>query len=469
MEKLFSPVARWLKGELSSCERFFTGAIYPPIAAALALLSHLTGLEYLFGGISIVLLCLAMLTCRSGRPILTFSLSIIFHVSLKNAPGVPTFSNYLFSGWRLVAFAVLAGAVAVCLIAFIVRNRCLSHFSIRMPQLIPLLILSVAFLANGIFGGSWSGADLVHGFCQAGVYLGLYLLYYLTLKGEDGDGLCRYLVYVCSTVGWLLIAQVLARLMAEGVIVNGSVDKNAMVFGWGVWNTAGVSLTVLLPICFIGVMRTRHPVYYFATAIAAYLAAVLTMSRGALLFGGIAFVICCILSCFVGDNKRVCRIVTLGGIAVCLGGLVLVWDKLAMLLQDFIDRGFSDNGRYELWRIGWENFLKAPLFGIGFFSFVSDSFTVAEFFPKLAHQTLIQFLSSTGLFGTLAYLYYRFVTILPVVRRQSLIKWMLFGSVLVLLAQSAIDTYMFRFHALLLYSATLAIIEHLDAEQAENK
>lgn len=464
MKDSFARLVTFLKSELSSAQRFFTGVIYPWVAVALALLSHLFGLEYLFGSLSVALLCIALVFCDSGKPILTFSLSIVFHVSLEHSPGVPNFSSYLFSGYRLALFAVLAIAVGCALVYHLIKYGVLKGLSIRIPGLIPLLLLSLAFLTNGAFSDGWSGRDLVHGLCQAAVYLGLYLLYYLTLERDGEHRLCEYLVFSSSAVAWLLILQVFARLGGEGVIVDGAVNKDAMLFGWGVWNTAGVSLTVIIPLCFLGVMKSRHPVYYFVTAAVAYLASVLTMSRGALLFGGIAFATLCIVSCFFGEHKKLCRWVTAAGVCLCICGGAVLWGKISSLLRDFLDRGFDDNGRFELWRIGWENFLSAPVFGVGFFSFVSESFVVAEFFPKLAHQTFIQLLSSMGLFGALSYLYYRFVTVRSVLIRPSLVKWLLFASVLVLLAQSAIDTYMFRFHAIPLYSATLVIIELISAD-----
>lgn len=450
-----------------SLEGFFSGPLYPVASTLLVLLSHLCAQEFIFGGIAVVLFCTALVLCRSARPIIAFSISIVFFVSLKHSPGVPYFSGYLVKGFGAVLLFIYGFAVAVCLIYYVIRNRVYASFNLKTPQLIPLLILSLAFLLNGAFGGSWSKRDLIHGACQAAAYTGLFLLYYCTLRREDKQATAKYLVFASSAVAWMLSIQVLARLFAEGVVVNGSIDKNAMLFGWGVWNTAGVSLTVLIPLLFLGVMRSRHPIYYFGTAIVAYLCAVLTMSRGALLFGGVAFVLCCIASCFIGENKTVSRIITGAGVLCVLLGAVVLWDKISSLLKDFLERGFSDNGRYDLWRTGIENFLKAPIFGIGFFSFVSDSFVVANFFPKLAHQTFIQLLSSMGIFGALSYLFYRAVTIIPVVRRPSLVKSMLFASALVLIAQSAIDTYMFRFHAILLYSLTLALNE-LIAEDEKN-
>jgi O-antigen ligase len=209
--------------------------------------------------------------------------------------------------------------------------------------------------------------------------------------------------------------------------------------------------------CFLGVMKSRFSWVYFSVATLAYIAAVMTLSRNALLVGGIAYCACAVASCFIGRYKKVYRIiVSVGAFAVAVGA-ILLWDRIAVLLSDFLERGFSDNGRYELWKTGIDNFLISPLFGTGFFQYVSDTFVSATFVPKLAHQTFIQLLSCMGIFGLAAYFYYRVASLIPFVKRPNVDKSMLLASVAVMLSMSLIDNFIFRFLHVIHYSIALAI------------
>ena len=120
-----------------------------------------------------------------------------------------------------------------------------------------------------------------------------------------------------------------------------------------------------------------------------------------------------------------------------------------------MSRGFSDNGRFELWAQGIEGFLFAPIFGQGFFTSVSDS---ADFLPTMVHQTFIQILSAMGIFGLLAYLYYRVSSVLPLFKRPSIEGTMLALSVGVLLGESLLDNFIFYFIPIILYSLLMAVI-----------
>jgi len=80
----------------------------------------------------------------------------------------------------------------------------------------------------------------------------------------------------------------------------------------------------------------------------------------------------------------------------------------------------------------------------------------------MAHQTFVQLLASMGIFGLLAYLYYRVMTVVPLIRRPRLDTVMLALSVGVLLAESLLDNFIFYFIPVIYYSIALAII-HRDS------
>ena len=437
---------------------FLMGIGYPIVVAALVAVGHIFSVDFFTNILNFVLISLALVLCDTLKPAFMFAISFIYQISVKYAPGVPTFSDYYYTGWRLPVLCVLVLMLAFGIFYFLFANRCFEGFGFKtVPMLLPICALSVAFLLNGAFSGVWILSDFLHGVLQVLIFGVLFLLFYLGLRRERGDELVSRFIFVSMLLAIVLILDVVNVYITRDVIVDGEAVKDKIFFGWGIWNTVGASLAVLIPVCFLGVMRSKWSALYFVVATLSFLAICMSLSRNALLFGGLAYALCAVASCFIGLYKKVYRIIVIFGALAVIAFGILFWDKIAELLSDFLERGFSDNGRYELWKTGIENFLKAPVFGSGFFEFVSDTFVSATFFPKLAHNTIIQLLSSMGVFGLLAYSYYRASSFVPFIKLPTVEKSMLLGSIIVVLLMSLFDNLILRFLHVVHYDIALAI------------
>ena len=430
------------------------GGWYPVVTGLLVLAEHLFGLELWLGSVNVLLASLSLVVCTSTRPLITFVASFVFQVSVKNSPGIPAVSDYLFTMPRLAVIIALVLVFLASTVYFAVKNRIFRGVGVRTPLLLPLAVLSLGFLMNGAFSGAWSPASLVFGVCESACFLFLFMLLYLGLRGEDGDGLVSYFVFCSAVVACVLIAEVAA---CYATVYDET--KESVLFGWGIWNTAGVSLAVLIPMCFLGFYRKTEEGkwqgwIYFALGIITFIATAMTQSRNALLVGAASVLASFCVFCFVGRYRLAFRIITSSGTVLAAVLAVLLWDKLYPLLTAF----FYDNGRFELWSMGIDNFLSAPVFGVGFFGFDFGTFFTAEFLPTMAHNTVVQLLSGMGVFGLLSYAFYRAATAVPFVRRPSASKSFIGMSVLVLLAESMLDNFIFYFLPTLHYTVALAVV-----------
>ena len=190
-----------------------------------------------------------------------------------------------------------------------------------------------------------------------------------------------------------------------------------------------------------------------------WLFAVLTLSRNALIFSTLAMAACVIIACFKSERKKLFRTIFAIGVGVAVIGVIALWSKISSVLGDLFGRGFSDNGRFGIWRQGIENFLAFPVFGRGFFGYgETDVFTAAEFIPTMGHNTAVQLLSSMGAFGTLAYAFYRAKTLVPIIKRFSYEKLMLLLTMLIPLLMSLLDNFIFYFYPTFFYLIALAIV-----------
>lgn len=450
-----------ISDKLSFLREYFNGKWYVATVCAMVLLGHLAALDFYTIILGALLFTVALLTCDTARPAIPFVLTFVYQLSVKNSPGFPSFSSYFFRGWRIALIVVFGVILLAGLVCFVLRTRMFSHLRFKDAYLlIPLLVLSAGFVLNGAFSPEWSASSLLFGVLQAVAYTMLYLFFLCGLRGEDTDELTDYFITVSAFSAVLLILQVAGvYLTSDSIIADGSVVKESIVFGWGIWNTAGVCLAVLIPMCFLGAYRAKKPYAYLALAAITFGAAVLTLSRNALLFGGIAFAVCIIICCFGRKNRRVFVCVTVAGVLLVIGGLFLFRERIAVILSDFLERGFSDNGRYVLWETGINNFLSSPIFGVGFFAFVSDTFETVTFMPDMAHQTIVQLLSCMGIVGLASYGFYRFKTLTLFLKRPSVEKLLLLCSVLVLLFESLLDNFVFYFLPLFHYTLSLVIAE----------
>ncbi len=443
---------------------------YPILICSLVAIGSIAGLELYFGIFHTLLMLGAFLFSKSIRPVLISVMTYIMQTSVSHSPFYPNYSNYYYTGWRMPTIITLVSLIVAGAIVFTVKNRIYRKFSFKQtPLLLPLICLSAAFLLNGAFSGSWQISDAMFGFANVIVYLFVFLIVYHGFSDEEGSHeLAGHFAYISMLIALVISAELIAHFItADNIFVGGSINKVAVALGWGIWNLVGVSLSVLIPVIFYGMHVNKYPWIYFAVATLAYIMAVMTMSRNALIFASLAYVACVLISCFVGKNKKVFRIITLVGVIGVIVLAIVLWDKIYALLADYFSRGLSDNGRFALWSAAFDNFLDAPIFGKGFYGLEVDDSMLTSFGPlaKQAHNTVFQLLSATGMVGFMSYAYYRYTSLKPLFHRPSLKKCMMAMSIAVLLFGSLLDNFIFNIYPMFHYTVALVIIHKASAEE----
>ncbi len=449
---------------------FYQGDIYPLVITAIVLIGNLTALEVFFNTLHVLLAFGALCISRSIKPFIISLCTCYMQISVANSPFYPTRTDYYFSGWRFPVLLTGCVFIFIGLFVFVIRNRVYAKISLKKtPHIIPLLILSVAFLLNGSFSSSWKIGNLIFSLGHVAVYLLLFLLMYHGFSDEDdAESLSSYFAYISMLISLIISAELLHLFItSDTIFVDGSINKVGVALGWGIWNLVGVSLAVLIPVLFYGMNKNKYPWLYFASATVTYLASVLTMSRNALIFSTLIYACCVIISCFIGKNKRVFRIIVGAMILLAALMLVILWDKIYTVLADYFSRGFSDNGRFDMWRAAFKNFIAAPIFGKGFYGLVVETYTFGPL-PIMAHNTVLELLSATGIIGLLAYLYYVFDASKRVFKRPTFMKTMLALSMLVLIAESMLDNFVFNIYPVFYYSVAMAIIVKSDDKKEQS-
>lgn len=448
-------VRDWLYG-------FFMGRYYPLAVALIVTLGHISGFEFYLNILNVLLAVTALCICDSIRPLFTVIITFSYQITAEHSPAVPTYSDYYFTSWRLPVIISLGALVIFAFVYFVWRNRIVEKLSFKKTRLlIPSLILSGAFVLNGLFSKTHTTAALIFGVTQAMVYLLLFLLFYLGVsERESTDELVDYLIYVALIVAYMLMIQMGHLFIFGDVLSGGGINSDNINLGWVTKNPLGAILVSLIPILFYSAVRKRRGWLYLVSAVLVWICSVLTCSRNALLFGTLIFATCLIIACFKGGERRRRFVgLTAFGIAGVILIVIILREQLATLFSGILNMGFDNNGRFKLWAQAWSLFCDNFLFGSGFFSIVDpDVYVAVEFMPTFAHNTIFELLASTGIVGLLAYLYYRFEIIKMALVRPSLEKTFLTLTVLSVALQSLLDAFVFFYYPVFLPIAALAVL-----------
>lgn len=447
--------------------KFLNGNLYPFIVALLVLIGHITGLEAYLVIPIILSATFGMIFSPTIKPFIVVLTTFIYQINLKHTPGIfyEDVQEDLFDPGYYAQPWVLAIIIALALPLFsavIYRFIRFSALKIRRstPLLIPITVLSLAFLLNGAFFQFYTVSNLFYGLAQAAVFFLLFYLLYFGLREIPTDELISYISYIALLNAMILIGEMAFMYLTYDNLISdtGSIIKEWINLGWGINNPIAFSITTLIPMIFYGAMTKRSSPLYFITAVAAYASAILTLSRNAFIFATLTFLACLIFGCIKGKKRLLFRIMTLALIAIGTAFTVIFFDKIYLLFEEYLNRGFSDSGRFALWERAFECFLESPLFGVGFFNFGDiGTPTFVDIFPTMAHNTLFIVLSSMGFFGIVSYLYYRAKTVIPLIKHPSSDKTAILITIASILAMGLLDNYIFYIHTMFYYSIILAI------------
>jgi O-antigen ligase len=139
--------------------------------------------------------------------------------------------------------------------------------------------------------------------------------------------------------------------------------------------------------------------------------------------------------------------------------VIILWKKITGILGDYINRGFDDNGRFEMYLHGLKNFLSHPIFGGGFYSSYATEHMFIHFLPYRYHNTLIQMLATCGIFGFSSYLFHRFQTVKLFISKKKISTLFIALCIGTMLLGSLLDNHFFNIYPAIIYSTMLMAVE----------
>ena len=464
---------------IEKLQSFFNGKWYIALVSLLVMCAHTTFYidgrmvfggyqDFIFGGLMLVLASFACFVCTDFRFMIMTFISFILLVTVEHSPNVPSYSKFYIEPLPLTLLAILACILFGSIGWFAYKNRRQANpINWKGAAFTGMAVLCGGLLINGFFSSYYKFADTLYPISFLLSLLGVYLLFALFVRFDESA--FDYFMACLVATGLIICAQLFLAYGMGGIAFDGAgnVVKETVVLGWGVWTAVGGMLAFLMPACFYFAHSHRHGWVFYLLGCLEYLCIFLSQSRGALLFGTLVLGLCLLVLLFSGKNRRINRAITGAIVLVGVLGVILLWDRLFGMVSNYLKYGFNDNGRYDKWRAGWENFKDYPVFGAGFYT----SFEYGDWgggrgkavYPYLYHNTLIQILASCGIVGIGAYLYHRYCTVKMVLQKPTTYKLFLGIGILGLISFSLLDVLFFNTYPTIIYALMLLFMEKSDA------
>lgn len=457
-----------VKKSLDLLRNFYNGAYYPILVACLIFFGHALGQELLFGALLLLTVIPACLFCDDLHfAVLPFLCSVFIVSSRGYAPNDTGYEERFLNPVALVCLVLILTLTVAAVVCFVVRNRKRRNRLHVKGIFLSLSVFCIALFLNGLFSANYTPKNLFYAFATSLSLLAVFVLFALFYR-FDGRSV-NHLFYCLVISGLLILAELILAYFTTVQFEGGEIVKGSVVVGWGVWTNIGGMLAFLMPACFYFAATAKRGWIGYGLGLLMFFGIFLSQSRGALVVGAAVLALCLVYLCFFGENRRINRIYTLavalGGVAVC----VLFADKMLGLVNNFLQYGFGDNGRFDLWTTGINHFLDYPVFGTGFYdSYVNEAWDMPVY-PYLYHNTVVQLLGATGVVGFAAYAYHRFCTVRLVFQRPNHGKSFLGLCILALLAFSLLDVLLFKTYPTIFYAMMLLFMEKSDAVSTANE
>lgn len=445
----------------TSLNKFYAGRLYPVAVATIVFLAHAFALEAVGIPLVLALVLVGCFVCCDARFFIPSSLCLFCVVSVAHSPAFSPFSKFFTEGAMPVLLAVYAALLLAGIVVFILRNRKRAgRFSLQ-GQVPGLIAFAAGLLLNGIFSGSYSGKNLLLALalCLSIPFLYFFLVFFLPRTREVQN----YFFFTMLCTGLLVVAELIVLYFTRVEFDGLTPLKDSITIGWGRWTNIGAYLVMLMPAAFYFAHSSKKRGHLFFILGLLLLAGIFfSGSRGALLYGCIIFLLCMLLLFLGGPNRQKNRRFILLLVAASLAVGAIFFEKLIAFLEVYIKMGFSDTGRFALWRQALACFPQAPLFGKGFFGTgIHLSYELSfPLYPHTCHDTFLHLLASCGLVGLGTYLYHRVLTVRLLWRkRKDPAALFLFLSIAALLLCSLTDEHLFHFYPGFCYTYALYLAE----------
>ena len=439
----------------------------------LGLLANLFGIEILVYYIYFLVILLASLFSEDLLCVVPISCCSYMTFAKQNNPmGYDQTSIFLEKDTQ-IKFLIVCILIAVTLITRITFEIITKKERVRYPKLTAgFAVLGLTYILGGIFSGHYDGRTAFFGLVQILALSFTYFVFYFVIdfKKVRKD----YFAVLFTAIGFMLVGEVFGMLHYAGFFKDFDKFNRGLLFtGWGVYNNIGMMMAMMIPApVYFAVKKDKGWIFCLISCLF-HLATILTQSRNSILVGTIVVSVAAVLSIvLVKGKKRIFNGASfLGYLIFIILTITLQKDIINNLFYSLIQSGSNDSGRFDIYKYGFENFLKSPILGNGWYVNGVFQWGVVDentFLPPRYHNTYVQIIATGGIAMSAAYLYHRFETVKLIFKNFSIEKLFIGGIIATLVVGSILDCHFFNFGPGFIYSGLLLLLEVEDYQIINN-
>ena len=378
---------------MKKLEKILSNEKIMPITLLIGFLGWIFKIDF----VTIPLLCVyAMLLLISSDDVKNIFPVIIcmpFYVT-----GVENFSDFVVLGISILI--VIIGIVFFAIKQFKKKTPMRKGFMFWA-----CVVSLVAYLLGGLIGYF----NILHFVIIIALTTVTYTLYWIAIN--FCKDMKKYMAYSFIAIGIMLFVMMFISYgRVDEPFFDAILSKNVIHIGLQNINVVAIYFMLsMVSVLYLGFKHKYDYLYMLAGCFYA-VCTYFTYSRMGVLICVIALIAILIYMFIKSSNKKVLLII--GG-SVLLSVAIffaICHERIFKLLDWYLTLGFSGNGRGSLWPWCWEKFLESPVLGVGFVS-LDDPVPALQSTDTiiLAHNTLLQYLTSCGVVGTIlmSFFYFR--------------------------------------------------------------
>ena len=319
---------------------------------------------------------------------------------------IPFFMEDLEVSASWVYYIICISVAFLGIIYFVIKKICFEKKQVTKGKMFWAWIVSmVAFMLGGIIGHFNYLAILA----IIGTGLLVYFFYFLAVNFTSG--LKERLAYTFIVGGLLIFLEYLILIIRQGGnILDAIVGREFLFIGAEGINTVAIFYCLAIISCFVIGVGNKFDYLYFLLSVIFEGLLFLTYSRWMILISALVLVPLVVIAIIKSKKKLNFLWVTLGLLGFVTIMIAIFRDKAISIVTHLFDKNKKgSNGRGDLWPWCIDKFKESPIFGYGF---VADEPVpgVRDYSAIiLAHNTILQWLTSCGVVGILLMGYFYFV------------------------------------------------------------
>ena len=297
--------------------------------------------------------------------------------------------------WTIYVPCVVSGAIAV--LAFVISKLVVEIRNIKRGKMFFPIIVFVAAMTIGGAAGRFNATAFF-------VFLGFGVeaLFFYLIAINYTDGLTDFLAKIFIVGALLIFFCLVCNNLKEG---DGLFAAPALFVVAQNVNTAAIYIALGIAGCFYLGVEKRKDYLYILLSLVLLFAVFYTWCRTMAVLSIALFVCEYVLFLVFSKNKRAFLCLTGALVVSAIAVFIAFNSEIKSFIVEFIDKkniwGSPIGVRKILWQWCIERFSKYPYFGYGY---ISDEPvpSLVSFYPNLvlAHNTVLQWLTCTGVVGT---------------------------------------------------------------------